>query len=198
VEATASKTELEQPKPEAGNSGGSPEEDPLKGAEIAHDWAKLTALVTLVAGFLYCVLLAGLAGWSHGTSFQAAANFALFAGFVVIAGAIERMLEPLLIFLPPFEKKPDPKNPSIKEENEKAKADRALLAYSIALIAGIAFSSVFGLYFLEAVGAQISGDKALRGLDIFVTALIITGGTKPLHDMITSIEKKKENLAKAS
>jgi hypothetical protein len=27
-----------------------------------------------------------------------------------------------------------------------------------------------------------NGDKLLRGLDIFVTALIITGGTKPLHE----------------
>jgi hypothetical protein len=76
------------------------------------------------------------------------------------------------------------------------------------LVVGIILSSVFGLYFLEAIGVKIGtptgtgetaqlvlnngGDKALRGLDIFVTALIITGGAKPLHDLITSIEKAKE------
>jgi hypothetical protein len=35
-------------------------------------------------------------------------------------------------------------------------------------------------------------------LDIFITALIITGGTKPLHDMISSIENKKEAVAGAA
>jgi hypothetical protein len=190
--------EPEKPKQKAGQEGdgGGQEENPLKGTEIAHLWAKLTAAITLVAGLVYCVFGAGLAGWSHGTPFQLDANFALFAGFIVVAGAIERLLEPALIVLPPYEKKPDPQKPKIKEENERAKADRTLLAYAISLVVGIFVSSVFGLYFMEAIGAQISGDKALRGLDVFITALIITGGTKPLHDMITSIEKKKESLAK--
>jgi hypothetical protein len=127
------------------------------------------------------------------------ANFSLFAAFIVVAGAIERFLEPLAIILPP------------DGEDAKAKADRTLLTYSIGLVAGIAVSSLFGLYFLEAIGVKIgttvgtgssaiielknSGDKALRGLDIFVTALIITGGTKPLHDLITSIEKIKQKAA---
>jgi hypothetical protein len=189
-------TQVKSPKPDPGQNSDVEEPSPLKGAEIAHSWAKLAALITLVVGLLYCVFLAGLAGWSHGAPFQVDANFALFAGFIVVAGAIERLLEPLLVALPPNEQKLDPKKPEIKEENERAKADRTLLAYAISLVVGIIVSSLFGLYFLEAIGVDISGDKALRGLDIFVTALIITGGTKPLHDMITSIEKKKDNLAK--
>lgn len=192
---------------------------PLKGAEIADDWAKTLAISVLVGSLAYCILFAGLAEWSRNIPFQTEANFALFAAFIVVAGAIERFLEPLLVVLPPYEKKADANastatKAAVKEGNEKAKADRALLAYCIALIVGIVVSSVFGLYFLETMGVQIGAlegtgeaakwvfgndsDKALRGLDIFVTALIITGGSKQLHDMITSIEKKKDALGKAA
>lgn len=153
------------------------------------------ALAVLIGGLLYCLLLAGLAGWNHGKPFQIdVANFALFAAFVVVAGAIERFLEPIAAILPPYGKTP------------ADKAGRGLLLTSFALIVGIVVSSVFGLYFLEAIGVNIgttvsgsselviksSGDKLLRGLDVFITALIITGGTKPLHDLISSIENKKE------
>jgi len=41
------------------------------------------------------------------------------------------------------------------------------------------------------------GDHLVRGLDIFITALIITGGAKPLHDLIKGIEKAKESAAAA-
>jgi hypothetical protein len=168
----------------------------------AHTPVKIAALVVLFGGLAYCLLLAGLAKWCHAQPFQVdLANFALFAAFIVVAGAIERFLEPLAAALP------------LGGKTAAAKADRSLLLSSIALIVGIIVSSVFGLYFLEAIGVHIGtqtgtgnaaklaltsdGDKLLRGLDIFITALIITGGTKPLHDMISSIEKKKEAAAAA-
>jgi hypothetical protein len=198
MEKSAGTPEPGKSKPSAAQVGdeGGQDGNSLKGTEIAHTWAKYTAAATLAVGLAYCVLGAGLAGWSHDAPFQLDANFALFAGFIVVAGAIERLLEPVLVVVPPYEERPDPHKPEIKEENERAKADRTLLAYAISLIVGILVSSIFGLYFMEAIGAQISGDKVLRGLDVFITALIITGGTKPLHDVITSIEKKKESLAK--
>jgi len=186
----------------------------LKGTEIADLWAKRTAWITLLAGLVYCVLFAGLAEWSRNLPFQFdKADFALFAGFIVVAGALERFMEPLLVALPPYETKAaagadKTALAKVKEDNKRVKADRLLLAYAIALVAGILICSFFGLYFLEAIGVKIgtqegskwvfdgNGDKALRGLDIFITALIITGGTKPLHDMITSIEKKKDVAGK--
>lgn len=173
------------------------------GGQAASDGIKIATVVFLVVALAYCLLAAGLAEWSHTQPFQVdLANFALFAAFIVVAGAIERFLEPLSAILPPYGQK------------ESDKADRALITYSIALLVGIAVSSLFGLYFLEAIGLKVgvtegagdaahivlntNGDKILRGLDIFVTALIITGGTKPLHDMISSIEKRKDVAAKAA
>jgi hypothetical protein len=184
----------------AGGAANGGNGNPFLNADAANKGVKIAALVVLVGGLLYCLLLAGLAKWSHEKPFQVdLANFAFFSAFIVVAGAIERFLEPLVAILPPY------------GNNPVAKADRALMTYSIALIVGIVISSVFGLYFLEAIGVKIGtqvgsgetahillhtkGDKLLRGLDVFVTALIITGGTKPLHDMISSIEKKKEAAA---
>ncbi|MCW3033342.1 MAG: hypothetical protein JWM60_1687 [Solirubrobacterales bacterium] len=168
---------------------------------VADTWAKAVALAILIGGLAYCLLGAGLAKICHAQPFQVdEANFAFFAAFIVVAGAIERFLEPLAALMPPWSKK----------LTSATKADRALLSSSIALIIGIIVSSAFGLYFLEAIGIKIGtvtgsakaptvmlvkdGDKLLRGLDVFVTALIITGGTKPLHDLISSVEKKKEEI----
>ncbi|HUC07788.1 MAG TPA: hypothetical protein VMR96_06830 [Solirubrobacterales bacterium] len=220
MEGVPEKQQVAKPKPAGeGNGGGGVIDTPMKSAEKADPWAKWVTLGVLGGSLLYCLIVAGLLEVSHNRPFQTAANFALFAAFIVVAGAIERFMEPILVALPPNEKKPDSKDDEAKktkktEENEAAKADRALIAYCIALIVGIAISSVFGLYFLETMGVQIGapadasetakwvfandGERWLRGLDVFVTALIITGGTKPLHDMITSIEKKKDAVSKAA
>ncbi len=186
-----------KPEKKDGPPGG---DNPLSGASLASAPVKVFALVVLFGSLTYCLLIAGLGEFSHAVPFQTAANFALFAAFIVVAGAIERFIQPLTAVLPPF----------TGADTPKSNADRTLVAYGIALLVGIAISSCFGLYFLETMGIEIGmekmvegtktwvfaddGDRALRGLDIFVTALIITGGTKPLHDMITSVEKKKDDL----
>lgn len=172
---------------ENGSNGGEVE-NPFTGAAAASPGAKRFALVSLGGGLLYCLLVAGLAEVSRNAPFQTKADFALFAGFIVVAGAIERIIQPLTAILPPF-KEPD---------SVRSKADRTLYGYGIALVIGIAVSSIFGLYFMEAIGVSSQDDELLRGFDIFLTALIITGGTKSLHETITSIEKKKESLKKAA
>jgi hypothetical protein len=188
----------------ADGGAGAADENPFSGAAVASKGAKLFAIAVLLLGVVYCTLVAGLGEVSRNLPFQTDANFALLAAFVVVAGAIERIIQPLTAVLPPFS------GPATL----RAKANRTLVAYGIALIVGIAVSSLFGLYFLETMGVKIGaeagtgeaarwvfandGDKVLRGLDVFLTALIITGGTKSLHDTITSIEKKKDTLKKSA
>jgi len=191
-----------QQNPGDGDGGNDGNHNPFSGAAAASSGAKVFALVVLGGGLLYCILVAGLAEVSRNLPFQTDANFALFAAFIVVAGAIERIIQPLTAVLPPFKGVATP----------EAKANRTLTSYGIALMIGIAVSSLFGLYFLETMGVKIGmevgegeaakwvfgsdGDKILRGLDVFLTALIITGGSKSLHDTITSIEKKKDVLKK--
>jgi hypothetical protein len=150
--------------------------------------AAIVAIITSTIALALSLFLCGLAQVSHNAPFKVnTANFALFAGFFVVAAAIERFIEPFSPALP------------------GNKPDRALYAASIALMLGVVVSAVFGLYFMEAIGVRIgeptthngvtsivlvtSGEKIMRGLDIFITALVIAGGTKPLHDLLTAIQK---------
>jgi hypothetical protein len=90
----------------------------------------------------------------------------------VTAQAVERLIESVL---PPG------------GESAQAKADRAIVVGGIALLLGIALRLILGLRFLSAVEVQ----SPPRWLDVFVTGLVIAGGTKPLHDLIGTIEKSK-------
>jgi MFS family permease len=172
--------------------------------EVSSEQARAIAIVVLLGSLAGSLLLCGLAEWSREEPFKVdKADFSLFAAFIVVAGAIERFLEPVSRSIPPWGR------------SEQARADRSLYMASIALVLGVVVSAVFGLYFLEAIGVEFgqrlpapggemrltieeTGDKLLRGLDVFITSLIITGGTKPLHDTIKAIEKTKEAAEKAA
>jgi len=109
-----------------------------------------------------------------GAAFVPKEGFILFTGFYVAAQAVERLLE---FVLPPGQGTP------------KAKADRTVIVAGFALVLGVALSLALGLRFISAIGV---GSPA-RWLDVFVTGLVIAGGTKPLHDLIGTIEKAKSS-----
>jgi len=152
-------------------------------------YAKLALL-----GLLLVALVVALAwnGLGHvGTPFSPAkdesANFALFAGFYVAAQVIERLLELVSPSLPWWEV-PAPPAPGgapieVQAGTAKAaqvKADRAAVVHGLAAALGVAASCAFGLFFLRSVGFQVSNT-----IDTFATGLLISAGTKPLHDFIS-------------
>ncbi|MGD0273876.1 MAG: hypothetical protein ABSB96_09135 [Gaiellaceae bacterium] len=108
------------------------------------------------------------------------ANFALFAAFYAVTQGTERLLEILSMFIPP------------RGTDAQAKADRAIVMLAVAMLAGVGASLIFGLYFLRAIGVDYGHTNEWeRAADVIVTALIISGGTKPLHDLIKLIEKAR-------
>ncbi len=170
------------------------------------DATRLAKLV-LLALLLLAFGLAILANASHWTarpftpSKDQTANFALFAGFYVAAQVIERLMElvaPLLPWfwwtLPATLKLNDPNDPgsgSLPPEAVKSvtaaqlKADRGAVALGVTTLLGVAASFLFGLFFLQAVGMPGSNT-----IDTFVTGVTIAAGTKPLHDLISSIQNQ--------
>ena len=60
--------------------------------------------------------------------------------------------------------------------------------WAVASIIGILVAASFKLYLLRRVGIA----SPPRALEILATGLIIGAGTKPLHDLVILIEKKKE------
>ena len=131
----------------------------------------------------------------------------IFAFLYIAAQAIERLLEPISSRILPtaeeiknrditqakFENSKKEKD-GIEAANAKAalaikRANRTVVFWAIATCCGLIASSGLKLYLLTTIGAA----SVPRAAEILVTGLVIGGGTKPLHDLISRIEKAKTN-----
>ena len=141
--------------------------------------------ISIVIAFALAVAMNAF-GWTQ-TPFKPSAtattDFALLAGFYVAAQVIERLMQlisPLLPWWTPYE--------STDANEIKAahvKADRGAVSLGIASILGVAASCGFGLFFLAAIGMDVS-----HTIDAFFTGITIAAGTKPLHDFISLLQNK--------
>ena len=164
--------------------------DPTSAARVL---AALLAGAAVVGAFILDKL--DLAHQSFDPAKIPAANFALFAGFYVAALLIERAGEIVAPIMPPWAAPiyaPPPPGqaghgPALDADARAAhvKADRAMVMLGINFLAGVALAAALGLYFMTAIGMQVS-----RPVDIVLTALVIAGGTKKLHDFMTLVQNK--------
>jgi hypothetical protein len=148
---------------------------------IASATAKGVTPATMTTQFRWCagVAIAGLivalvisfAGHAS-AGFTPSADFSRFAAFYIVAQSIERFVEIFAHLVPPY------------GDDAATKADRALVLGALTLVAGAVVVRVSGLLFLQTIGWT----SPASGVDVFVTALVITAGTKALHDLITNIK----------
>lgn len=177
--------------------------------------------VVAVAVVVGCVLLASFV-FPHpafpppATPPSPVEGLTVFAIFFVGAQALERLLEPLALVLnlggvekaaaratakavqalaviPGASGMQDKLDKAVdaKAEDQKKTAERTILFWGIATGLAALASGAFGFYFLSTVGIPVPA----VWMEILGTALIIGSGTKPLHDLISMIEKKKEAAA---
>ncbi len=131
----------------------------------------LGALVAVAA------VVAAASGFTTAASFTPDRDFVLFAGFYVVAQAVERLIEVAGRFMP--------------QGSPAGKANAQLIAGAWAVALGVLASSALGLYFLNAVAVE--GVPAW--IDVAASGLLIAGGTAGLHELITRIEKAKQAAA---
>jgi hypothetical protein len=96
---------------------------------------------------------------------------------------------------------PEVKAPEVQDAVDAAAADmaqvqtlrtnRAVLFWAIASICGLALSGGFGLFLLQ----SIANSPVNPYLDLAVTGLTIGAGTKPTHDLITSLQARSAGSA---
>jgi hypothetical protein len=134
--------------------------------------------VLAAGGLLVVAIVVSFSGWGEKTAFTPESDFKLFAGFYVVAQALERLLEVGSRVIVPGDGATD-------------KGNRALVLGGFSVVLGVCASKLLGLYFLAAVGVN----DPHRGIDVLATGLLLGGGTKALHDLIGRIEKSKENAA---
>jgi hypothetical protein len=65
------------------------------------------------------------------------------------------------------------------------KSDRGIIITAGTFVIGVILARATGLLFLAATGWRSPGG----GVDVLVTGLILSGGTKALHDLISRIQK---------
>jgi hypothetical protein len=163
---------------------------------------------TLVCLVLFAIAaLISLAGDDAGT--PPLEGLTAFALFYVAAFVVERFMEPFASIekLTPavHERARDAHLmraavPSLRQESlvkaaeaqdavDRWRANRGLVVVGVATVIGATLAVTLRLDFLDAVGAT-SGPAWMHA---FATALVIGGGTKPLHDLLTRIQKSKDN-----
>ena len=159
----------------------------------------------------YTVLGVGLAAtaffiaWAlHGSrssTYRIDNQWSALTGLFVLALAIERALEP-------FSRKLGPDTTRAKEERDapqrKASAaqDQNAVEMCRRLTGVVTWGAATGLSFLlcaklnitlmQAVAANGSGQPPFWA-DLLVTGLVVGAGTKPLHDLVTNIERKQDS-----
>jgi hypothetical protein len=151
--------------------------------------------------------------WIKPTPMRFMVGYLPYAGVIAAAAALERFLEPLskVLFTTSSRKKdaavskteadkaaadPDQSATVVQQLVETAATDqaaitrrrsgRAIIFWAIASICGLVISGSFGFFLLRSVAISHVNPY----LDLVVTGLTIGAGTKPTHDLITSIQSK--------
>ena len=182
-----------------------------------------TADTSWVVAAFVLVIVSAFVGWllydQLEPTFVVAAGFSAFAPLYILAQGIERLLEPFTKFLGSTTKTNEGrvgKETAEKSRNEHVAAvlqgqtnvatavtaadwqavlerirkNTAVIAWGLASAAGILACGAFGIRLLFATGFDVT-----PAVDIFVSGLAVGSGTKPLHDLISNIQKAKDTKA---
>jgi hypothetical protein len=175
------KVEATDPSGEGAGEADKTLPDPTNTAK----WALFgLAVLSVVAAILLNALGATPAQKATFTPSQdEVADFALFAGFYVIAQVLAAVLAVIAPFIPPWRPPAGLTDSTVKAA--QTKADRAALLLGLGAFGGVLASCLFGFFFLEAVGIHASPT-----VDAIFTGAVLAGGAKPLHDFIALIQNK--------
>jgi hypothetical protein len=187
--------------PAAGAPAG--EFDVMKPGEYGQLWYAVLAFGIAAAAFV--------AAWGlHGntaSSYRVDGQWSAFTGLFVLALAIERAVEPFSRMLgPDTTRRKDAKDrvlASTRAQDTKEIAVECQLAVDRCrrLTAVVTWGVATGLAFLLCAQLNITFMQAVRAsgsgappfwADLLVTGLVVGAGTKPLHDLVCSIERGKQ------
>lgn len=147
-------------------------------------------------------------------SLKIASSYVPYAGVVAAAAALERFLEPVSNLLMNNKAQAAKQKAAMTKTRARAagtdpsvhmaavqlitqeaadaqagadteRANRAVFFWAIASICGIGIAGGFGFFLLQSIAAGVN-----PYLDLAVTGLTIGAGTKPTHDLITSLQAK--------
>ncbi|HST69536.1 MAG TPA: hypothetical protein VLI94_07750 [Solirubrobacterales bacterium] len=152
-------------------------------------------------------------------------GFAPFAVIYIVAQAVERLIQPFTTFTVKAQDKSqavselaktrgartlalraanldlldEKTDEAVEKEKELAQinADRAMTYWAAATAIALLICGLLGLGLIGSV-ATLSGPWWVDNLDVVITGIAIGAGTKPLHDLISFIQNKKQKTETAA
>ncbi|MEV4511836.1 hypothetical protein AB0K00_23060 [Dactylosporangium sp. NPDC049525] len=190
--------------------------EPTPGGEAAAVPPQPASVLSLVSAFVL-VAAGGAASWAlwhykvNAQAIHLPDATAFFAVLFAFATAIERILEPFARFLPGKHTRGELERAVANLANkyhdatlddliqvahaksmlEKGRASRGLVSWGIATAVATVASSAGGLYLLHSIAGE-NWDGIPVWIDAIVTGIVVGSGTKPLHDVISKVQKNKE------
>jgi len=134
---------------------------------------------------------------------------ATFGLMLVLATAVERLLEPFTQRLPGRHAKAAYERAVARLANhdrhtttadvahakarmQRARADRVVVMWGLATAVATVVCAATGFFLLRALEQQSDWDGVSRLVDALVTGLIVGSGTKPVHDLVTRLQLSKD------
>jgi len=173
----------------------------------------VTADPAYIAAAYVVVVLGGAVGialwyWLDPEPFDAGAGISVFAPLYILAQSIERVLEPFATYLGAASvdgtrtRKPAAKKEvydALIEGNadgaarwqrivDRIRRNTTVITWAAASFIGMALCGALGVFFLRMVGFEGAPEE----VDIVISGLAVGSGTKPLHDLISHVQKSKE------
>jgi hypothetical protein len=145
-------------------------------------WYTVLGLGIPAASFLVAWRLHG----STASTYRVDSQWSAFTGLFILALAIERALEPFSAKLGP-----DKARRTSRSEIEMCRWLTAVVTWGVATGLGFLLCAALNITLLQAVRANGSGQPPFWA-DLLVTGLVVGAGTKPLHDLVCSIERGKQ------
>jgi len=152
----------------------------------------------------------GLHG-SNSSTYRIDSQWSALTGLFILALAIERALEPFSRKLGPDTTKlraerdrklkalasppaDDEKENAVDSESavEMSRRLTAVVTWGVATGLGFLFCAQLNITLLQTVRANGSGQPPFWA-DLLVTGLVVGAGTKPLHDLVSNIERGKDD-----
>jgi hypothetical protein len=165
---------------------------------------------SLIAAFLFLIVgyVLGMIfhQWNGPLGYRVGSAWQAYAGLFVLAAAIERLIQPFSDVLGDAPATPvattsaagTPSRaaiaggtPAANGIDAKSKKNTAVVTWGLASGLGCLACALLGVGLLTAIMGADSSTPA-PWLDVLVSGLVVGAGTKPLHDVITSIQASKD------
>jgi hypothetical protein len=168
--------------------------------------AILVAVVVIASGTAIGYAISTAA---HVDPFRVTDQMAIFGMLIIFAAAVERILEPFTQRLPGRRARAEyelsvarlaNRDPGItvadvaraKARVDRARADRVVIVWGVATAIATIVCAGTGFFVLRALANEPDWDGVATWIDALVTGLIVGSGTKPVHDIVSRLQKSKE------